>query len=394
MRIALLGAGIIGGVIARDLAVWDPPDEVRVGDVDEVAADHVADEHGFASAVVDVTDTAALDRFLDGCDVVCNAAQYHLNLPVMDAAVRAGCHYLDLGGLFHTTRRQLDLDDAFREAGVTAVLGIGSCPGIANVHAGDLAARFDVVDSVRIYNASTVDTSDSLRWPYSIRTILDEMTRPAVVFRDGGFVEEPPLAGDETFDFHPPIGRADVHLSIHSEVATIPLSLRDQGIRECAFLINRFGFSAGAFEKLRLLVDLGLASTVPRKVRGADSEDVEMVPRELLIALLEEADPPPPDHAGFKDIATVATGTRDGEDVRMRLDTTAWPSEELGVAGGTLVVAAPAAITARRLASGALDRRGVHPPEIAIDPAPFYEELARRGCTTTLEETATLARGG
>jgi lysine 6-dehydrogenase len=394
MRVALLGAGIIGDVIARDLATWDPPDEVRVGDVDGTAAGRVADEHGFDATSVDVTDTAALDRYLDGCDVVCNAAQYHVNLPVMGAAARVGCNYLDLGGLFHTTRRQLELDDTLREAGVTAVLGMGSCPGIANVHAGDLAGRLDAVHGVRIYNASTTDTSDSLRWPYSIRTILDEMTRPAVVFRDGTFVERPPLSGEETFDFHPPIGRAEVHLSIHSEVATIPLSLRERGIRECAFLINRFGFSAGAFEKLRLLVDLGLAATDARKVRVPDGDDVEVVPREMLIALLEEADPPPPEHVGFKDIATLATGTRDGEEVRLRLDTTAWPSEELGVAGGTVVVAAPAAIIARWLASGALDRPGVHPPETAVDPAPFYSELARRGCSTTLEETTTLAEGG
>ena len=33
-QVALLGAGIIGRVIARDLATWDRPDEVAVGDLD------------------------------------------------------------------------------------------------------------------------------------------------------------------------------------------------------------------------------------------------------------------------------------------------------------------------------------------------------------------------
>lgn len=391
MRIALLGAGIIGGVIARDLATWDPPDEVRVGDLDGSAARAVADEHGFDAVRVDVGQTAELDGFLDGSDVVCNAAQYHVNIPVMEAAARAGCAYLDLGGLFHTTRRQLEFDGRFREAGISAVLGIGSCPGIANVHAGDLGARLDTVRSVRIYNAATTDRTDTLRWPYSIRTILDEMTRPAVVFRSGDFVELPALSGEERFDFHEPIGPADVHLSIHSEVATIPLSLAEKGIEECAFLINRFGFSPGAFEKLRLLVDLGLGSTEVRKVRGPDGEQVEVVPRELLIELLEGSDPQPPEHEGFKDIATLARGTRDGQEISLRIDTTAWPSEELDVAGGTLVVASPAAILARWLASGELDQPGVHPPETVVPPADLYDALAIRGCTTTLQETAVLS---
>jgi lysine 6-dehydrogenase len=387
MKVALLGAGIVGSVIARDLATWDPPDAVRIGDLDGMRAKAVAADHGYDSAAVDVADSASVDRFLDGVDVVCNAAQYTVNLEVMAAALRAGCHYLDLGGLFHPTRTQLELDQDFAAAGLLAVLGIGSCPGIANVHAGDLAQRLDTVESVRVYNASTVDPSDSLRWPYSIETILDEMTLPPVVFRGGEFVEEPPLSGEETFDFREPIGRASVHLSIHSEVATIPLALADKGITDCAFLIRNFGFSDGAMRKLRLLVDLGLASTEPRRVGDVDG----IVPRRLLVDLLEESDPDPPEHEGFKDIATVAVGTRGGERVRLRVDTTAWPSEELGVSGGTLVVAAPAAVVARWLADGSLDGAGVRAPETIVPPDRFYGELARRGCETTLEEHRVIA---
>ena len=86
-----------------------------------------------------------------------------------------------------------------------------------------------------------------------------------------------------------------------------------------------------------------------------------MVPRRLLVDLLEETSPPPPEHAGFKDIATVAEGTRDGVPTRLRLDATAWPSTELGVGGGTVAVAAPPAVVARWLADDALPP-GVHPP--------------------------------
>lgn len=387
MRIALLGAGIIGAVVARDLATWGRPEEVVVGDLDGDRAREVAGEHGFESTAVDVRDEASLDAFLAGADAVINAAQYEINLPVMEGALRAGAHYTDLGGLFFTTRKQLELDERFRQAGLTAVIGIGSCPGIANVHAGDLAARLDTVRSVKIYNGATSDPSESLRWPYSLWTIFDEIVERAMVFRGGEFVDLDPLSEEEMFPFRDPIGYAKTHLSLHSEVATIPLSLADKGIEACEFKIAFFGFPEAALRKLQFLASVGLASTKPRRVGAVDG----VVPRRLLVDLLEELQPDPPQHAGFKDIATVAEGTRDGAPVRMRLDTTAWPSQELKVYGGTVVVGSPAAITGKWLASKVVDKPGVHPPEVAIPPQPFYAELAKRGVATSLTEEIQLA---
>ncbi|MCJ7756427.1 MAG: saccharopine dehydrogenase NADP-binding domain-containing protein [Thermoanaerobaculales bacterium] len=387
MRIALLGAGIIGAVVARDLATWGRPEEVVIGDLDGNRAREVAAEHGFESTAVDVRDEASLDAFLAGADAVINAAQYEINLPVMEGALRAGAHYTDLGGLFFTTRKQLELDERFRQAGLTAVIGIGSCPGIANVHAGDLAARMDTVRSVKIYNGATSDPSDSLKWPYSLWTIFDEIVERAMVFRGGEFIDLDPLSEEEMFPFRDPIGYAKTHLSLHSEVATIPLSLADKGIEACEFKIAFFGFPEAALRKLQFLASVGLASTEPRRVGAVDG----VIPRRLLVDLLEELQPAPPQHAGFKDIATVAEGTRDGVPVRMRLDTTAWPSKELKVYGGTVVVGSPAAITGKWLASKEVDKPGVHPPEIAIPPQPFYAELAKRGVATTLTEEVQLA---
>jgi saccharopine dehydrogenase-like NADP-dependent oxidoreductase len=366
MRIALLGAGIIGAVVARDLATWDRPEEVVVGDLDGDRAREVAGEHGYQPAMVDVRDDASLDSFLAGADVVINAAQYEINLPVMEGALRAGAHYTDLGGWFYTTRKQLELHDRFKAAGLTAVLGIGSCPGIANVHAGDLAGRLDTVESVRIFNGSTVDLSDSLRPPYSLWTILDEIVERPMVFRDGAFVDLDPLSEEEMFHFRDPIGYAKTHLSLHSEVATIPLSLADQGIRNCEFKIGFFGYSEAALRKLQFLASVGLASTEPRRV----GEIKDVVPRQLL---------------------AVAEGTRDGSPARFRLDTVAWPSEELEVKGGTVVVGSPAAIAGRWLGSKELNEPGVYPPEKIVPPQKFYAELARRGVRTTLTEESLLA---
>src|SRR6185369_2449050 len=56
---------------------------------------------------IDLRDRAKTVRALRGAGAVVNAAWYELNLEAMDVALALGAHYVDLGGLFHMTRRQL-----------------------------------------------------------------------------------------------------------------------------------------------------------------------------------------------------------------------------------------------------------------------------------------------
>ncbi len=384
MRIALLGAGIIGKAIVKDLADGTDVEEILVGDVDEVAARTaaaVAGERG-RGVRVDVTDRAATVRLLRGVDAVINAVQYRFNLDVMHACLEAGVPYLDLGGLFHVTRKQLELDDVFRRAGLTAVLGMGSCPGVANVQVGYLASQMDRVESIHIYNGSHPLADDPLNAPYSIETILDEITRPAMVFRDGRFVERPPLSEEEYVLFPEPIGYAKTHLSLHSEVATIPLSLKDKGIREVTFKITFFGYSERALRQLQFLADLGLASTTPVEVPGG-----RVRPRDVLVAVLRREAATRTESAsgtpkGVKAIMTVAKGTREGKPINLTLTTFAGPHELWGISGGKLLVASPPAIVARWLANGTISAPGVYPPETVVPPQPFFEALASRGAWT------------
>lgn len=322
-----------------------------------------------------MTDRPALVKLLRGAAVAVNSAQYYFNVEVMQACLEAGVPYIDLGGLFHVTRKQLALDQDFRQAGLLAVLGLGSCPGIANVHATYIARQLDTVESIRIYNGSTPDEGDSLAWTYSLQTILDELTLNPVIFRDGQFVEMEPLSEPEVFCFLPPIGPAKVHHSIHSEMATIPLYLADKGLRECFFKISFWGYSERAVEKMRLLTQLGLASMEPVEVRG-----VRVRPRDVLMAVLARSKAVERRGSmGFKDIATIGRGTQGGAEVEMRLDTTAWPHPRWQISGGTVLVGAPPSIVAQWIGEGRIRQVGVLPPEQVVDPLPFFRELDRRG---------------
>ncbi len=384
MKVLILGAaGIIGRAIARDLV--EDVDEIVLGDLDYTAANAVAHQLGSRARAleVDVRQPASLADALSGAAVCVNSVQYYFNLEVMAGCLEAGVPYLDLGGLFHTTRQQLELSQAYAEAGLTAVLGMGSCPGVANVQAAYLAGQLDTVRSLRIYNGSTPAAGDSLAWAYSLDTILDEISQPAMVYENGAFQQKPPLSDEEYYLFPEPIGYAKTHLSLHSEVATLPLSFASKGLQECFFKITFFGFGEPALRKLQFLAEIGLASTEPLQIG-----DVKVRPRDVLRKVLQSAsqaqiERPSP---GFKDIATEALGTRDGRELKLRVDTSAWPHADWEMSGGKLLVASPPAIVARWLASGKLRRPGVWAPEQIIPPADFFGELARRGAQTTLTE--------
>ena len=137
MKIAVTGAaGLMGPLIVRDLSESSEVEEVLVADYQESKAKEYAasfKDPRIKACFVDVRNIGETTKALAGYDAVINSVHLAFNLSVMKACLEAGCHYNDLGGMFHISRKQLELHDDFRKAGLTAVRGIGSAPGITNV---------------------------------------------------------------------------------------------------------------------------------------------------------------------------------------------------------------------------------------------------------------------
>src|SRR5262245_41787514 len=204
--------GTVGKRVAAFLEEWGA--EVARRDFRLEGAEHV-----------DARDPGSLERALDGADVVVNAADYRLNVDVMRGALAAGAHYVDLGGLFHVTRRQLEFDAEFRSAGLTGILGLGSAPGKTNMLASAAARRLgeDPV-SMEIW-AATRDPAAAghpFPAPYSVQTLRDELELRPMVVREGELTDVDPLTGQAEREFPEPVGRASGIYTLHSELATLP----------------------------------------------------------------------------------------------------------------------------------------------------------------------------
>jgi saccharopine dehydrogenase-like NADP-dependent oxidoreductase len=379
--VVLGGGGLTGRAAVRQLAAGGRVEEVVAADVDRPLATAAAQAAGpkAVTANLDVRDRAATARLLHDASVVVNATPYTFNLEAMGAALDAGVPYLDFGGLFHTTRRQLELDRLFREAGMLAIPGLGQVPGISNVLAVAAAERLDTVDSIVLrdgWRDLTADASPSFSW--SPTTFFDEMVRPAIVFEDGEYREHPPLSGAEEHEFPPPVGRTTVFRTLHSEPATLPETLRAKGLRHCEWKEGGPGI-----ELARSLAQLGLGSDQPLEVGGT-----AVVPREFTVALLRRGSLLGPRPGAVVDDWEVLDielrGVRDGKSLTVHAFARFPPWPVWHLAATEYAVGTAGAVGAEMLLEGKIRGAGVLPPERVVPAEPFRAELARRGIPTAI----------
>ena len=269
-----------------------------------------------------------------------NAASYRINLDVMRACLAAGCHYIDLGGLYWLTGQAARAARRVRASRASlAVLGIGSRPGKTNVMALE-AVRASSTRRCRRWTwpppGATPTRRPGLSLPYALRTLLDELIDAA----DGGArrraggarAARPPAA---TVDFGPPIGEADTIYTLHSELRTFPDSF---GCSEASF---RLSLAPGLVERLTELIDCA-----GRRGRARAAAGQPGLAQDLLACTVAEAD-------------RRATAAACGCPASPR------PHEGWRLGGGVVSTASPAAAAVRLLARGKIERRGALRPSAA-----------------------------
>lgn len=377
MKIFVLGAGMMGRAVVYDLGLAREVLGVTVADFDRPRAHDVAQKFGRGKArgiFADVRDTQHLAGVLRGCDVLVNCTQYNWNLNVMRAALAARVNYLDLGGLYHMTRKQFALDREFRRIGRVAIAGMGGAPGITNVMARALADGFERVDSIRVYNAGADEQryDSPIAYTFSIATILDELTTPPVAFEKGRYVAKPILSEPEPGTFPNPIGKIVLRHSIHSEMGTLPGSFRKKGVRDVFFKIN---YEPNLVNLVRGLTDAGFTSEEPVAVNGT-----RVAPRQLLLALMRKrvTKKVPLDVEALR---VVVAGRRSGRRRADAMEMWAGHSERPQLSAVARDTGFPAAIAAVMLGRGEISGVGVQAPENVVPPEPFFRELKQRGFT-------------
>jgi len=318
---------------------------------------------------VDITDKNRLRRIIKDFDVVINSSWYEHNLELMKAAINCGVSYVDLGGLYHMTLEQLKLNEEAIKMGVTCLLGMGSTPGTMNVMAAYAAGKLDLIEKVKLRSGYAVVSgkTETFQMPYSLRTVLDEFTKPAPILRDGKTETVPPLSSKEKFTLPEPVGEVEGYVTIHSELATLPQNL-NKGIREMDFIV---AYEPEFTRTVSTIVKLGLAEK-----REIAIGEKKISPFEVISKLIDSL---PKETELDVDIQRVQMeGMKGNEKIKLQVDAITFPHKRWNIGGGTVDTGVPPSIAAQWIVKGKIKIKGVVPPELCIDPLPYFKELNLR----------------
>lgn len=373
--LALGGAGQEGTRTVQDLVDSPQVTSVIIGDLNIEAANRLKQEIGsdkVSTIQVDATDGARLIEAMREVDVTVSfvGPYYRFGVPILRAAIAAGCNYVDICDDAEPTLEMLELHEDAAKAGIVAVIGSGVSPGTFNVMALDGANRLDQVDEIHFrWNVSSTDIegdiSESAATEHGIHIMNGDVTQ----FIDGEFVSVPAMSGSEQVCY-PVLGETEAYFLGHPETVTIPRYI--DGVKT----VTQKGGCIGLDDIMRSFRELGLTSEEPLQVKG-----LSVRPCDVAVALLGRM-PMPEDPSelppAISEFILYVDGVRDGK----RLHLTYVLSGKMGPLTGI-----PASITAQMIAAGQVSETGVFPPEGCLNPEIFLGELAQRNITYTLTET-------
>ena len=152
----------------------------------------------FSSDVLDVSDTAALNDALDGCQGVVSCLPYQFNLPVAKAAFDKGIHYFDLTEDVPTTNA---IQEMAADAKSVLAPQCGLAPGYIGIVGAHLASKFEKVRSIELRVGALPENprgSMGYSFTWSSAGVINEYLNECEVISMGERSMVPSLEGLET----------------------------------------------------------------------------------------------------------------------------------------------------------------------------------------------------
>jgi saccharopine dehydrogenase (NAD+, L-lysine forming) len=385
-KVLIIGAGGVGGVVTHKCAMNSAVfSQITLASRTKAKCDKIAAEvlemHGVTVATRavdadDVAQTVALLRELQP-DLLINVALPYQDLPLMDACLEAGVHYLDTANYEPKDVAKFEYSwqwayrERFEKAGLMALLGCGFDPGVTGVFTAHAAKHhFDELHYLDIVDCNAGSHGKAFATNFNPEINIREITAPGRYWQDGAWIEIPALSEHKPIDY-PDIGERESYLLYHEELESLVQNFPT--LKRARFWMT---FGQEYLTHLRVLENVGMTSIQPIVYQG-----VEIVPLQFLKAVL-----PPPEtlgenYSGQTSIGCQIKGIHEGEAktyyVYNNCDHAAcW--REVRAQAVSYTTGVPAMIGAKLMLEGKWMRAGVYNVE-EFDPDPFMAELNAQG---------------
>jgi lysine 6-dehydrogenase len=348
MKVVVLGAGLVGGPMAIDLAK-NPSFDVTVADINPKELEKL-EEHSITTRREDLSSSDKVRTLVAESDLVLSAVPGFMGFKTLETIIEAGKNVVDIA--FFPEDCFL-LDDKAKENGVTAIVDCGVAPGMSNLLAGHVDHILDSTDTILIYVGGLPETRE---WPYEYKAVfspidvIEEYTRPARYVENGQLVTRPALSDPEYLEF-PGIGTLE--------------AFNSDGLRTLADTIDAPNMKEktmrypGHIEKMAVLRETGFFSKDEIEINGVKIRPLDFTAKLLFPKWqLKKGD------IDITVMKVVVEGQKDGKKLRYTYDLI----DRLDAATMTHSMARTTGYTAtaalRMLADGLYSQKGISPPEL------------------------------
>ena len=208
-KVLVIGAGGVSSVCVHKMAMnADVFPEIHLASRTQAKCDAIAasvkDRTGqsISTYEIDAEEVPALTRLIEqiGPKLVVNLALPYQDLPIMDACLAAGVHYLDTANYEPKDQAKFEYSwqwayqDRFKQAGLMALLGSGFDPGVTSVFAMWLKQhKLKTIRQLDILDCNGGDHGQAFATNFNPEINIREVTAPARHWNKGEWVETPGL---------------------------------------------------------------------------------------------------------------------------------------------------------------------------------------------------------
>lgn len=294
-KVIVIGVGAQGSTIAKRMSENPNVSEVICADYDLKASQELGNTLEKAKAIqLDARDVDNVVKASQGVDLIVNGLPLEYNLTVMEAALIVGADYIDMAGPileeigFIESYKLIfsEWNDRFRELGLTALVGCGSTPGLANVLAREAVDKMDTCDAIGIYVYDAVWANRFTPFWWSPEVAFGDMGYITFRYEDGEIVTDEPFSRPVMMKFRG-IDR-DVRMVDHEHDEPVTMGLLADKVLKGVKQVE-FKYGGPAVELSEHLYKMGLLSLEP-----VDLNATQIVPMDLVLKLA----PPAPKYPG------------------------------------------------------------------------------------------------
>ena len=196
-RIIVLGAGMVGSAMARDLS---GKHDVTSADINEHALRKLNEDFSIDIIRLNISDKEALGSVISDFDLVVCAVPGFMGFSTLKTIIGAGKNVADISFF---PENCLELDALAKEMGVTAIVDIGVAPGMDNLILGHWNEKM----RVDAFECLVGGLPKKRKWPFAYKApfspidVIEEYTRPARYVENGHEIVREPLTDSELIEF-------------------------------------------------------------------------------------------------------------------------------------------------------------------------------------------------